>query len=314
MNFILKITFFITFLYISNFITKVSLGNIVVISYENTTNEKFDIGMFKEHIKILKQDKYYILSTNNIINAMLSTKILPNYSVAITVASNKIQIINTVWPILAKQSLPFTLFIEPNLIGNKKNMSWNDINILHNNGVEIGIKGTPNNIKNSINLFKNNMSTKPSSYLYKLGIWSDKEIKILKENDIKIAFGDNSGPVSFKMNMYKLPRFNISGKFSNIKRLKTVLNSLPLEVSDVLPLNNTLNNNPPLYGFTLLNKNHKPNCYTNNNDKVEVIVLNETRIEVRSKKFTGSKARINCISLDSNNRLLWHGSLYWVHK
>ena len=133
MNFILKITFCITLLYISNFITKVSLGNIVVISYENTTNEEFNIDMFKEHITILKQDKYYILSTNNIINAMLSTKILPNYSVAITIASNKLQIINTVWPILAKQSLPFTLFIEPNLIGNKKNMSWNDINILHNN-------------------------------------------------------------------------------------------------------------------------------------------------------------------------------------
>ena len=59
MNFILKITFCITFLYISNFITKISLGNIVVISYENTTNEEFNINMFKEHIKILKQDILY---------------------------------------------------------------------------------------------------------------------------------------------------------------------------------------------------------------------------------------------------------------
>ena len=101
---------------------------------------------------------------------------------------------------------------------------------------------------------------------------------------------------------------------TNIKRLKTVLETLPLEVSNILPENNTLHNNPPLYGFTLLNKNQIPKCYTNNNKEAEVIVVNEYRIEVRTNKFNGSKARINCISKNANNRLLWHGSLYWVNN
>lgn len=314
MNNIIKITFFILYLYLSNFIIKSSFADIVIISYENISTEKFNINIFNEHIKILNQNKYFILPINNIIDAMSSTNILPNYSVAIIIASNNSQIIESIWPLLAKESLPFTLFIDPSLIGKNENLSWKDINILHNNGVEIGIRGTPNNINDSIRIFKKNISIKPSSYLYKLGIWSNKEIKILKENDIKIAIGDSSGPVSLKMNIYKLPRFNISGKFSNIKRLKKVLDTLPLEVTDILPSNNTLKNNPPLYGFTLINKKLKPNCYTNNNDKVEVIILEQSRIEVRSKKFKGSKARINCIARDANDRLLWHGSLYWVNK
>ena len=101
---------------------------------------------------------------------------------------------------------------------------------------------------------------------------------------------------------------------TNIKRLKTVLETLPLEISNILPENNALHNNPPLYGFTLLNKNQIPKCYTNNNKEAEVIVVNEYRIEVRTNKFNGSKARINCISKNANNRLLWHGSLYWVNN
>jgi len=312
MNIIVKITFFISLFYFSSLITKLSLANIVVISYESFSNKDLNLNILNEHIKILNNKKYYVLTTNNIIDAAISSKILPNYAVAITITSNKKQIINNIWPSLAKKSLPFTLFIDPHLISNSdNNMDWEDIKILNNNGIEIGIRSTPKKIKNAIKIYKNNLSTKPISYQYKLGIWSEEEIKILKENNIKIAFGDNSGPVSLNMQMYKLPRFNVSGKFANSERLKTILDTLPLEITNILPENNTLNNNPPLYGFTLLNKNHIPNCYTNNN-KAEVFILNENRVEVRTKAFNGQKARINCISKDSNNRLLWHGALYWV--
>ena len=312
MSLIFKIISFITFLYLSSFITKITQADIVVIAYDNLSSK--DLNIIDKHIKLLNNKKYYVLATNNIIDAALSSSTLPDYSVAITITSNKKEIINNVWPSLAKASLPFTLFIDPHLIGSNNHMSWEDIRMLNNNGIEIGIRGTPNNIKSAITLFKRNLSIDPLSYQYKLGIWSKEEIQILKENNIKIAFGDKSGPVSLKMNIYKLPRFNISGEFSNIERLKMVLDTLPLEVSNILPEKNTLANNPPLYGFTLLNKNQTPNCYTNNNNEAKVIIVNNNRIEVRTKRFNGSKARINCISKDSNNRLLWHGSLYWVNN
>ena len=313
MNLIIKTIYFITYFFLSIFFTKVALADIVVVAYDNFSNK--DLVIIDKHIKLLKNKKYYVLSTNNIIDAASCSKILPNYSVAITITSNKKQVINYIWPSMAKASLPFTLFIEPDLINiGIDNMKWEDIKTLYNNGVEIGINGTPRNIIRAIKLYKNNLSIDPISYQYKLGIWSKEEIKILKENKIKIAFGDNSGPVSLKMNIYKLPRYKISGKFSNIERLKTVLETLPLEVYKILPKNNTLISNPPLYGFTLLNNDQTPKCYTNNNNEAEVIKINEDRIEVRTKKFNTSKARINCVSINSNNRLLWHGSLFWVNK
>ena len=297
MNLILRIISFTTLFYLSNFITKITQADIVVIAYENFSTKDLNLDIIDEHIKLLHNEKYYVLTTNNIIDAALTSKILPDYSVAITITSNKKQIISDFWPSLAKASLPFTLFIEPHLININNNMTWENINI-----------------KNYIKIYKKNLSIEPISYQYKLGIWSQEEIKILKENNIKIAFGDRSGPVSLNMDIYKLPRFNISGKFSNIERLKTVLDALPLEVINILPDNNTLGNNPPLYGFTLLNKKQIPNCYTNNNNQAEVIIVNNNRIEVRTKKFNGKKARINCIAKNANNRLLWHGSLYWVNN
>jgi len=312
MNFLLKTISLIIIIYFSNFITKITQANIVVIAYDNFSNQDFNLDIIDEHIKVLNNKKYYVLTTNNIIDAVLYSKSLPDYSVAITITSNKKQIINSLWPSLAKASLPFTLFIDPHLISTNNYMTWDDIKILHNNGVEIGIRGTPKNIKSTIKLYRSNLSIDPISYQYKLGIWSEEEIQIFKDNNIKIAFGDKSGPVSLKMNIYNLPRFNISGKFANVERLKMVLNTLPLEASNILPKNNTLHNNPPVYGFTLLNKNQIPNCYTNNNNKAEVTIINNNRVEVRTKKFYGQKARINCIAKDANNRLLWHGSLYWV--
>ena len=255
MSLFLKTIYFITCFYLSSFIIKVALADIVVVAYDNFSSKDFDLEVIDKHIKLLKNKKYYILSTNNIIDAVSSTKILPNYSVAITITSNKKQIINNIWPSMAKASLPFTLFIDPHLMNNDiNNMQWKDIKTLHNNGVEIGISSTPKNIASALKLYKKNLSLDPISYQYKLGIWSKEEIQILKDNKIKIAFGDNSGPVSLRMNIYKLPRFNISGKFSNIERLKIVLETLPLEVTKILPENNTLISNPPLYGFTLLNK------------------------------------------------------------
>jgi hypothetical protein len=240
---------------------------------------------------------------------------LPDYSVAIVISSNNKQIIDSIWPILSKASLAFTLFIDPYLINRDKTyMSWDDINILKNNGIEIGIRSSSKNIINNMNLYKNKLNIDPVSYLYKEGIWSKKVIEILANNNIKIAFTDNSGPISKNMEKYKLSRFNVSGKFSNTERLKTVLDALPLEVTDILPQENTIIDNPPLYGFTLTDEKNIPQCYTNNKNKADVIIINKNRVEVRTKFFSGSKARINCVSKNANNRLLWHGSLYWVRK
>jgi len=312
---IFKITFFFTFFFISNLYTKVTLANIVVISYESFNNKDFNIKTINDHINILTKNKYFIFSTNNIINLLNNSESLPDYSVAIVISSNNKQIIDSIWPILSKASLAFTLFIDPYLINRDKTyMSWDDINILKNNGIEIGIRSSSKNIINDMNLYKNKLNIDPVSYLYKEGIWSKKVIEILANNNIKIAFTDNSGPISKNMEKYKLSRFNVSGKFSNTERLKTVLDALPLEVTDILPQENTIIDNPPLYGFTLTDEKNIPQCYTNNKNKADVIIINKNRVEVRTKFFSGSKARINCVSKNANNRLLWHGSLYWVRK
>ena len=315
LNIILKIAILNLFFYFNNVYTKISFANIVIISYENYNEEDFNLGSIKEHIKILTKKKYFIYPVNEITNLISNTKNFPDYSYGLIFASSKKQIITDIWPIFSKASLPFTVFIDPqNINKNKSYMSWNDINILKNNGVDIGIRSSPKSILKDITLYKIKLNIDPLSYLYRSGIWSEDEIGILNNNNIKIAFTDNSGPISKTMNKYKLPRFNMSGKFSNNERLKTVLETLPLEITNILPDGNKLIDNPPLYGFTLINEKQIPKCYTNNENKAEVNLIGKNRIEVRTKVFLGSKARINCVSKDYNNRLTWHGSLYWVNE
>ena len=78
MNIILKITFFISLFYFSSLITKLSLANIVVIAYENFSNKDLNLNILNEHIEILNNKKYYVLTTNNIIDATISSKKIYN--------------------------------------------------------------------------------------------------------------------------------------------------------------------------------------------------------------------------------------------
>ena len=108
-NLIFKITFFFTFLIISSLYTKVSSANIVVISYESFNNKDFNIKTINDHIKILTSKKYFIYSTNNIVNLLNNSESLPDYSVAIIISSNNKQIVDSIWPIFSEASLAFTL-------------------------------------------------------------------------------------------------------------------------------------------------------------------------------------------------------------
>ena len=94
MSLLVKAIYLITCFYLSNFIIKAAQADIVVVAYDNFSNKGFDLEVIDKHIKLLNNKKYYVLSTNTIIDAISSTKILPNYSVAITITSNKKQIIN----------------------------------------------------------------------------------------------------------------------------------------------------------------------------------------------------------------------------
>ena len=107
-NLILKITIFILFLYINILYAKVSFANIVVISYESYNNENLNIEAINDHISILAKEKYFIFSTNIIAGLLTDSKILPDYSVAVIISSNKKQIINS--PIV-KKILVFVLLL-----------------------------------------------------------------------------------------------------------------------------------------------------------------------------------------------------------
>ena len=129
MNLVLKIISFTTFFFLSNFITKIAQADIVVIAYDNFSSESFNLEIIDKHIKLLIDKKYYVLTTSSIIEAAAVSQVLPNYSIAITITSNDKQIINNIWPSLARASLPFTLFIDPHLINNNNNMSWKELSI-----------------------------------------------------------------------------------------------------------------------------------------------------------------------------------------
>ena len=65
MSLLVKAIYLITCFYLSNFIIKVAQADIVVVAYDNFSNKGFDLEVIDKHIKLLNNNKYYVLSTKN---------------------------------------------------------------------------------------------------------------------------------------------------------------------------------------------------------------------------------------------------------
>ena len=101
------------------------------------------------------------------------------------------------------------------------------------------------------------------------------------------------------------------------KRFKLVANALPVPYTDLSPLNPTLTQNPPLFGFTLT-KEAGPlrglTCYAGDQGKLQMERLGP-RVEVRlARNFSAGRARINCTAPGPDGRWRWLGMLYYVPK
>ena len=159
----------------------------------------------------------------------------------------------------------------------------------------------------------------PILFAYPYGYASNEAIEIIRSSNFKAAFGQHSGAISAKTNRYYMSRFPFTEKFGNIDRFKLAVNSLPLPISDITPLNPLLSVNPPLYGFTITDYSLSLKtlaCYAPHEGRLHIEQLGK-RIEVRMKKPfpEGGSGRINCtLQRNTDNKWLWFGYQYFVPK
>ena len=103
-----------------------------------STNVK--MSQFKKHLEELTKNNYNVVSTEEIVDALINNRDLPEKTVALTIDDAFSSIYKKAWPLLREKRLPFTIFVSTGPVesGSKDYMNWEQIKEMANSGVTIG--------------------------------------------------------------------------------------------------------------------------------------------------------------------------------
>ena len=289
------------------------------------------INQLENHVLELTKEKYNILNLEFIIDTINNDGELPQNTIGISVDDADKSFFKVGWPLFKKNNIPVTLFVTTGTIANnnKSYLNWDQIRKLKSEGVTIGahshthahmpdleIEELRKEIELSNKIFLKELGEIPTLFAYPYGETSSQIIDLIKEYKFKVAFGQHSGVINETSNLYYLPRFSLNEKYGEIDRVIFAASSKGLGVYDFIPTNQTIKENPPFIGFSLLDEKLTAslNCFIfdmkGQVDK-EMFKFNE-RIEIRlSRELSKGRSRMNCTAKDSDGNWRWFGHQFY---
>ncbi len=270
------------------------------------------LTQFKEHIDELKNGDYNVLPLPKIVNAVKYGTHLPPRTIGLTFDGAYQSTLEYAVPLLEKAHIPFTIFFASDTLDNGNRMTWDQLKKIKKDGLaSFGIlpasyvhmlnRTTSQNaalLNRAIGRYHEMIGGTPDFFAYPYGEFDNALKKQVAGYDFKAAFGEQSGVVYHGEDMMALPRFVMTQEYGNIDRFTLTASAMPLPVSDIVPTDPAIKNNPPDIGFTITPMLHdvsKLACFASDNGQLPLTRLDKDRIEIRLKHpFTDRRTRINC--------------------
>ena len=295
-----------------------------------STNIRLD--QFDAHLEKLSNGNYTVWPLAKIVDHLQKDMPLPDRTVAITIDDAYLSVFIEARPRLKARNFPYTVFVATQPIdrGHSGYMSWDQIRILQDEGVQIGsqtrshphmhkisIKEAKDELEVSNKRFLEEIGQRPKLFAYPFGEYNLDVIELVKQAGFDAAFGQNSGIAHGYHGFFELPRFAMNEQYGTIDRLQLAVDGLPLKVDQIVPEDVVLNekNNPPNYGFTLapdIANDRQLRCFNSTYGKLEVNILGP-RAEIRLPgPLEQGRARINCTMPGGDGRWRWFGRQFLI--
>ena len=288
-----------------------------------TTNIRLE--QFDAHLERLQSGDFTVWPLPRIVEYLQTGQPLPDRTVAITIDDAYLSVYEEAWPRLRALNMPFTVFVATQPIDANRYgyMSWDQIRELQAGGVTIGsqtrthphmhkisIERSKSEIAESNARFIAELGMRPDLFAYPYGEYDMAVIEAVKQAGFTAAFGQNSGIAHGYNGFFELPRFAMNEQYGTLSRLDLAINGLPLKVDQITPEDVILDQNPPIYGFTLapdMDKRKQLRCFNSIYGKLDVTIMGR-RAEIRLPgPLTGKRARINCTMPGYDGRWRWFG-------
>lgn len=309
--------------------------NLVVLQYHHVSTEtpastSVSPETFARHMAFLAEN-YTVVDLAEALSKLKNNESLADKSVAITFDDGYSNILENAHPILSKFNFPYTIFINPAIIGEySSQLSWPEIkemqtlatfanhtldhsHLLTKSGDETQkkwLKRVMNDVNQAEEILKENLGYSKKWLAYPFGEFN-KALKDELMSQGYIGFGQQSGGISAHSDFGALPRFPAAGVYANLDSLETKMNSFAMPVKSVLPNDNEFKVGDVLEQIILEIDDSDLNlssltCYFKGGTLAIKQNKKKTVIQVDHKMVPG-RARINCTAPSKT----FKGRFYW---
>ncbi|RDV24913.1 polysaccharide deacetylase [Alteromonas aestuariivivens] len=294
---------------------------------------------FAEHMKYVNTH-YNVKPLNDVILALQNGEKLNPDTVVITFDDGYRNILDNAHPILRQYGFPYTVFINPNEIGQRHNqLSWEQVNLMQQQGVSFA-----NHTLDHLHMLERGEDEQEEDWLNR--VWENVEqaeaqllqhtghsLKFLAfpfgEYNLALAgrlrekgyigFAQHSGAIGPHSDFSALPRFAAAGPYAKLETLKTKIASLPMPViSSNFPDPQLPAGNPVPGNITLTLSGTDPdltraNCYFAGRQITPQSTANTLSFSVESRLRAG-RSRVNCTapSKSQGGRYYWYSQPFFV--
>ena len=324
-------------------INTLAKDNAVILLYHHVSHSTPKLtsvspDTFREHMQYLAEH-HQVLPLKEVIETLQNKQPLPDKVVVITFDDGYKNIYDNAHPILKEFSFPYTIFINPPLIGIVGyQLDWHQIKIMANEGASFANHGSQHShmltknkseseeswlrrslleIETAETILKNNLGYSLKYFAYPYGEFDLKLKNRLRANGY-IGFAQHSGAIASYSDFSALPRYPSAGIYSNIQSLKVKLNSLAMPVDSVYPYDPKveLYSDSESLSFNVKTDDLLPqqiNCFQNGQNLNKSLKGNTVSVDIIPITKPG-RHRVNCTapSISKTNRYYWFSQPFFM--
>ena len=293
--------------------------------------------VFEQHLQHLA-DGYNVISLEQAVNALKAGKLLPERAVVITFDDGYRNIYDNAHPLLLKYAMPYTVFVNPQLIGKHTyQLNWQQVAEMEKGGAQFAnhtshhrhlleraagasdagwLDGIEQDIVQANALLDDKLASNPPYVAYPYGEFNT-DIQSLVTTLGMVGFGQHSGGIYSGSDFTALPRFPAAGIYGNLRTLKTKINSLAMpvtssSVSDPVAQQGSIVD----FSFTFAGEDviaQQMGCYYAN-EAMPVSVDGDTVTVTLDKTLPIGRSRVNCTapSRAQPGRYYWYSQPWFV--
>lgn len=228
---------------------------------------------FRAQLELLQREQFTLLRLGEVIAKLQQGISLPPRCAVITVDDAYRSFLTDGWPLLREFGFPATLFVSTDAIGGGDYLTWQELERLQGEGVEIGNHSASHaylldrlpaenqvdwaarvtlDLMRSQQAFREHLDMSPQLFAYPYGEFTPSLAALVQGAGFVAAFGQQSGVLSADQDVYSLPRFPVGGDYGSLAEFRSKLAMKPLPVRVVSPQTTLVTlQNPPVLTFTL---------------------------------------------------------------